>query len=1067
MVQKMLRLKRKYFKAIFILLLFMQFPFNTYGQIVNEYYPGEILSERITRISKDIGVTITFDTKTMDNIHVPSLNTKGKNAEEIIKLSLSNTGFAYKKFSERSYSVTREIVSEAKQNTTMQSAATTIKGLVKDRKTKEPLIGVVISLKNNPSQGAVTDVNGTFSLVTKEHNPELKVYYIGYEQKNIEYKDFGDPIQIELDQDNFKLNEVVVTGQGAEIQKRRLSTNVTTVGSEDLDKYNNGRIDQLLQNALPNVQITLSNGQPGTTSLFKSRGLSSAFSNSTPVIYVDGVRVDNLNTGATLNNMSGQNAATGAIGDIPLENIEHIEYVSGGAATTLYGSDAANGVIQIFTKKGSDKKSAFIETELGAEVASSQFYHFKRTKDLLNQTGFIQKYRLGFDGGNEKFGYSFGGSMSNSTGTLINNANENKKYDLRLGTSAHLNEQLEYQSSFGVVINDFRRTRNGNQGGYTGLWFTEGAAATNFKYTDPATGESINYGADIDALSDEAYQQMKTFVNKAEKLQNNKESVKRFQTSQTLSFSPIKNLAFKGTLGLDYRLNSNKNIITNEYLIHTQQKPEGTSDAGSINNFDRNYFGLTVDINGQYKLQYNNWLSLISTAGYQYFSTYDRQSTFNGSNVRDGAQIISGAATTVANEWLSYLYSYGAFLQENIGIKDKYYFDLGVRGDYNTAFGDNVGWQYYPKVGISYVLSEEPFMKSLQNKHIVNNLRILANYGIAGSYPPAFEYQRTISFGSYLDQQAATFGKYGNPDLAPEKKHSYEAGFNALLFNRVVNIGFTYYYALTKDALFSIPSLPSSGQSENYLANVGEIENRGIELLVGLQLVNTKDWNIKVNASYNTNHNEVLDIGTAVPFSIGGFSARTIQTIVAEGKPIGFIRGSKAVLNADNSLKEVLQLQDLGSTIPTSYGNLSLSANYKNWGLFVSGDYQMGSYVHSFDRQFRFSKGLKDNAIPDEALKGLDQKTAWLDFTNFFVEKADFLKIRNISLSYTYKPKRFIKSAYFAFNVYNPFSFTSSSVDPEALLSGARTQGAVATGGLNYSSYSAARQYLGTIKVNF
>ena len=134
---------------------------------------------------------------------------------------------------------------------------------------------------------------------------------------------------------NKNLNEVVVTGQGGAVSKRRLSSNITKLSAGELEKLPTGRIDQMLQNALPNVQITLTNGQPGTTSMIKSRGLSSAFTNSTPVIYVDGVRVDNLNTGSSLfnvlnnsyGNISGQTAASSAIGDIPMENIDHIEYV--------------------------------------------------------------------------------------------------------------------------------------------------------------------------------------------------------------------------------------------------------------------------------------------------------------------------------------------------------------------------------------------------------------------------------------------------------------------------------------------------------------------------------------------------------------------------------------------------------------------------------------------------------------------------------------------------------------------------------------------------------------------
>lgn len=494
-----------------------------------------------------------------------------------------------------------------------------MKGVIFDKKTQERLPGVTLVLSDNPSIGTVTNMDGEFQ-ITAVQGSKLKVSYIGYETQLLAVN-LDDNIKVELDQDNFKLDEVVVTGQGAEVQKRRLSSNVTTVNSKELERMKQGRIDQILQNSLPNVQITMASGQAGATSLVKSRGLSSAYSNSTPVIYVDGVRVDNMNTGATLNNsLSGNSAVTGSIGDIPMENIDHIEYVTGGAATTLYGSDAANGVIQIFTKKGTEQKiSFFAETQLEADVASSQFYHFKRTKELLHQIGFTQKYRIGFDGGTEKYGYSFGANMSNSTGTLIKNGNEDRKYDLRFGSRVKFNKVLEYQNSFGMVIQDFARSRNGNQGGYTGLWFTEGAAATNFKYTN-TEGKQVNYGADLDALDDYAFAQMKSFVNTAEALQNNRESVKRFQTSQSLSYAPLTNLTFKGILGVDYRLNNNKNIITNEYLIHTQQKPEGTSDAGSISNFDRNYFGLTIDINGQHRYRYRDIFSLISTAGFQFLA---------------------------------------------------------------------------------------------------------------------------------------------------------------------------------------------------------------------------------------------------------------------------------------------------------------------------------------------------------------------------------------------------------------------------------------------------------------
>lgn len=879
-----------------------------------------------------------------------------------------------------------------------------------------------------------------------------------------------------LDVWNQNLNEIVVTGQGAAVSKRRLSSNITKLSSADLEKLPTDRIDQMLQNALPNVQITLTNGQPGTTSMIKSRGLSSAFTNSTPVIYVDGVRVDNLNTGSAMFNVmnnaygdiNGQTAASSAIGDIPMENIDHIEYVPGGAATTLYGSDAANGVIQIFTKHhGNGSFNGSVTTQVGFDVANSQYYHFDRTKELLHQTGFQQKYGLNFSGGTERMGYSFGASMSQNTGTLIHDGNEMKKYDLRFGTSIRLNSILKYTNSFGFVAEEYNRNRNGNQGYYTGLWFSEGAAAANFTYMGE-DGVQHNFNANIDAASPYEWEQMKAFVSEAEALQDHHESVKRFQTSQQLELTPLKNLTIHATLGLDYRYNTDKLVETNRYLIHTQMKPAGTTDAGSVSNSDRNYYGITGELSAQWKYYYEELFSNILTGGFQYFNTHDHQSFYKGLNVRDGARIMSGAGNIYADEWLSYLHNEGGYLQDNFGLLNRYYLDLGLRVDYNTAFGDKVGLQAYPKIGLSYIVTDEPWMRNLVYDGKINMLKIMTNYGVAGSYPPAFEYQRTIEVSSYLDKQANTFGKNGNPNLGPEKKHSFEVGMQGTFFNNVLSLGFTFYRAFTCNALFNVPTLPSSGQSSSYLANIGKIRNRGIETYVGVKIINTKDWGLNVRTSLNTNSNKVISTGGVVLFAIGGFSSRTIVTVVEEGKSVGFLRGTATTLNDDNTVKETLYNQDLGRTIPTLYGNFSITARWQKLNFTLMGDYQTGAYVHSFDRQFRFAKGLKDDAIPEAALAGTTQAKSWLNFTNFFVEKADFVKIRNIGVDYTFDIKKsLVNQLFLAFNIYNPLAWTSSSVDPEAVLSGARTQGAVATGGLSYSSYSQPRQYILTARVSF
>ena len=208
---------------------------------------------------------------------------------------------------------------------------------------------------------------------------------------------------------------------------------------------------------------------------------------------------------------------------------------------------------------------------------------------------------------------------------------------------------LDRKSRFGFLSQDFRRTRNGNQGLYTGLWTTECSAANDLRYT-AADGTVHNFGADIDAMDDAEFSLFKAFIDKAEQLQYNRTNIKRFQMSHTLRFSPLKNLSLKGTFGLDYRRSTNKEITTNEWLIHTQVKPEGTSDAGRVFNSGRDYLGITADVTAQYRLYCGDWMSNIATAGFQYFNTHDKQTLLNGTNVRDGVKVMSGAGTVTGDE---------------------------------------------------------------------------------------------------------------------------------------------------------------------------------------------------------------------------------------------------------------------------------------------------------------------------------------------------------------------------------------------------------------------------------
>jgi outer membrane receptor for ferrienterochelin and colicin len=939
-----------------------------------------------------------------------------------------------------------------------------LQGTVTDKVRKTGLQGVSIQVQGTQS-GTVSDINGNFNLVlpplkTGTGNYQISFIMLGFKtvERTISSDNISSALQISMEEDLLKLDEVVVTGQGLSVSKRRLSTNVTSISAKQIKDLPINRIDQVLQSQIPNAQFKLTSGQAGATSIIQTRGFNSAFSNSTPIIYVDGVRVDNLNTAPALGmNVSGgisQGPSTSALSDLPLENIEKIEFINGGAATTLYGSDAANGVLQIFTKKtGSGKANFSAGADLGVETPTNDFLYFKRTGEMLFRTGTYDKYSLAADGGNNDIGFSMAASYNRSTGVLIHDQNKIERIDLRTGFHAKLASVLTYEASFSYNNQTLKRARNGNVGGYAGLWFAENGAS---KIIGPG------FNPKLDSLSDLEYARVRSFVDSAEMLQNNNSIVNRFQTSHALKLQPIKNLLIKGTFGVDYRAQTERAVVSNAFNAHIR-----STNVGSLSKYDRNYLGITLELTGQYDLKINEF-SFLTTAGTQLFRNKDHQIAYIGQDIRDGALTVGQAATRLSNENYSEVVNYGVFLQENIGFRNRYFLDLGIRGDGNSAFGKSIGTQYYPKVGLSYIISSEPYFMNWKQQ-VLTNVKLRANYGVAGIFPTPFANERTIQFNGFDGSQSATFGQPGNPALKPEKSYAKEVGLDLGLFRNKVSLTVNYFNNETRDALFVVPAAPSSGQA-NTLKNIGVISNKGWEFATTVAVVEKKDLDIRVRASANTVENLVKSSGGAPSFNLNGLSSRTIQIVVKEGYPVGYISGNYGEFNPDGTLKSYTPQVFLGSTIPTLTGSFGLNMRYKNISFFANADYQKGGYLDNWDKQFRINYGASTEGVPAAEI-AKNGATNWLNYSQLFVEKSDFLKVRTMGILYAFDRAvlgKSLKALSVGFTAVNPFNFTASSSDPEAVMpGGAQGQGGATTGGLNYANYSAPRQFIASVKINF
>jgi TonB-dependent starch-binding outer membrane protein SusC len=943
-----------------------------------------------------------------------------------------------------SLSVLALIFAFSTYSSTAMAQSGTLTGEVTDNRTEERLPGVNIIVQEL-ARGAATNTDGAYTIEDIPYGTyNLRVTFIGYRTINreVEINSPNTELNFQLNEDVLGLQELIVTGQGAGVERQRLSSNVTSISARQIDRMPTVQLDQLLQGNVPNSQIRASSGSPGSASLIRGRGVVSALTSTTPVIYIDGVRVDNT-TNFALNRSTG-GAESSAIADIPIENIERIEFVSGGAATTQFGSDAANGVIQIFTKTGVQGRSQFsFQTSVGAEYATKDFLRYDRTGDILFSPGATQEYRLSASGGTDTFTYSFSGSMRANEGVIQPGGDNSVRHSLRGSFSADLSPIVRYTGSFGFTSHEFSRNISAN---FSGSIF------------DVETGSFGN----PDEWSQEDFEQNKEFIRTYVGLHDISEDVKRFQTSQTLDFNIREDLTARAVVGVDVRNSGQFFRESNAYLIARGFVPAGTTDQGNLTQTDRNFLGLTIEASARHEADLGDF-SLITNVGGQFFRNNDIQLFVDSSGLPDGSNNAQTGQDRTGGNFERTVANWGVYALENIGFRDTYFLELGIRADQNTAFGADVATQVYPKVGLIYNISNESFFQDLVSADLISNLRLRANLGYSGNFPTPFSNEVLAGVGGYLGTAFIDFGTPGDSNLKPERTKTIEVGGDISFYNDRFNFEFTYFESETRDALFNAPFARSVGLG-TALQNLGTIENSGVEIAGNFNLIRTRDANVNLRASFNTLTNLVVDNGDSAPFVTGGFAF--LGSYVDQGYPVGYFRGNRMVFDDAGNVAEIIPNDNLGKPLPDYFGNIGLNADYRGLTLTVTADWQLGAQAVWPDELLRFIGGLGDDRT-----ENVPAGTSFFDFANLFVEDADFLKVRLISLNYAV-PTRFTEGLFRGVSVgatiTNPLNFTSTAFDPEVTGAGiAQGQGGVGVGGFSYRQLSANREVYGTVRIDF
>ncbi len=684
-----------------------------------------------------------------------------------------------------------------------------------------------------------------------------------------------------------------------------------------------GNLNDLLNSRAPGVTVT-SGTQTGTGARIRIRGMNSVSLNNEPIWIIDGIRMTSNN--ASFTTATGSGGGTGGnapsrVGDLNPEEIENIEIVKGPSAATLYGTDAANGVILVTTKKGRAGAARWTIYGEGGTVYDRNFYPDayslwgKRPGETVSSRAFCNLQRIGlgqctadstsslnlFDekdltpvgtgnrrqtgvqvsGGTEAVRYFLSAEDENEIGVLELPVFERQRMDssgipirpwterpntmnrrsLRSNVNAQLNPKLDVAMSTNFINIAQRYSLESNATAGLGSHLF-GGPGTRDNGTVSGLGTPLN-----------GYRAWTPGYMWAEKTE---QSVNRFIWSGQANYRPTSWLSTRATVGNDWTGRNDENLLfRGEGPPLTATTRLGSRGIGRV--FINN---LTVDLGATANYEKFGFQHK-TTVGSQYIGYRFTSATTGSSQLAPGSQSVGSGTVLVVDEGTTLTKTFGSFIEQSLAWRDRLFLTAAVRSDQNSAFGTNFQSIVYPKASMSYLISQEDWWKA---PSFVNTFRVRYAYGQSGVQPgpndALFFYNSGITSVAATDQPTVIQGALGNANLKPERSAEHEMGFETQMFNQRVSLDFTYYNKVTTDALISAVLPPSYGSVASQLRNLGSVKNAGVEVALNAQLVQKNNFGWDANIAFSSNDNKVVSLGNTPPQL--GLPTRTVA-----GYPIG------------------------------------------------------------------------------------------------------------------------------------------------------------------------------------
>ncbi len=902
----------------------------------------------------------------------------------------------------------------------------TVTGLVRDATTLAPLAGAQVAVEGTGVGGLVNNVGRFLLLNVPAGTQTVNVTMIGYGagSATVSVTAGGTAtLDFEMREQALSLEGVVVTGTAGQARRREVGNSIESVGAADIAVAAITDVSNVLQGRAAGVSISGTDGQVGSGSEIRIRGNSSISQSNRPLIYVDGVRMEN---DALMSADEGA-AGTMAIDGINPNDIDRIEIVKGPAATTLYGTEAAGGVIQIFTKRGSAGAPAWTVTvdqgmqrmghqgpQTAADVKAMSNYFTRNNPDVYPTGDYNVDYLLPE------------GDIGNSNGLRLNDCASGdpmSQYSTIDGYGAE--PGCPESGSWFRDASMQRYNLSVRGGGETATYFVSGRWADENGVVDPQGQQSYNLrtnvqfqpmdGLDV-SLNNMYTKRNITWIpngNNASGLflnvlrgergytPGNDDSLVMFNdiatnqsqwvTSASIGWTPTANFSHRLNFGMDYT-----------YVDFVDFKPYDNYEnpLGDRENDQYNDRNMTFDYNGSWRTDVMDGISSSFSWGGQVYEEFSwRLNGFDSDFAGPGDQLLGDGTDQDVNESRLTVRSGGFFLQEQVGFGDRLFLTGGIRWDGFSTFGSGFGLAAYPKIAGAYTISDEAFFP----EGLFDALKLRAAWGKSGRAPGAFDAVK-IYEATQADEvvPALIIGNLGNADLGPEISTELEMGFEASLFDGRMSIDFTKYDQTTRDALIGVQEAPSFGTEEATLRNLGETTNKGFEAILNMSPVRSDflDWN--VNFSYSSNESEITDLG---PLQNAGGNLQLGFPIGVEYDPV--VMNPTAVGAAEDT-----ELAVLGVVFPQEIIALGTRMTFSQaLTLDVLFESQVGhsrtigigwatarreTWPHCFGIQNEFNANGRTNLTPNQVVTCVPGKIDWGAWT----QDADFIKLRSASLSY-------------------------------------------------------------------